>query len=212
MSGHLLLQSSVGGCVVLSQNSLLLDNARTKSLWNFITYFTSPLPLGGLGFIILNSCTPHIFVILEHTVTCKQFVSCIQGGIKHCSRKKSVLTNIGGKWQPLPQVNRLTWREMVKEGKRKWKREGEAGGVWHYSITIRAVLDFPTFQNKETNFSQSPSGSQRKNRIIFPDSPGACTLYLPPFQRVLHITLSTVEFYYLSYAFLNTKLNSKKVY
>lgn len=75
MSGHLLLQSSVGGCVVISQNLLLLVSARTKSLLNFITYFMSPLPLGGLDFIILNSCTPHIFfVILEHTVTRKQFV------------------------------------------------------------------------------------------------------------------------------------------
>lgn len=48
--------------------------------------------------------------------------------------------------------------------------------------------------------------------LFFPDSPGACTLYLPPFQKILYITLSTVEFYYLSYAFLNTKKNSKKVY
>lgn len=54
-------------------------------------------------------------------------------------------------------------RENMKE------IEGEAGGVCHYSITIRAVLDFPTFQNKKTNFSQSPSGSHRKNSIIFPE-------------------------------------------
>lgn len=139
-------------------------------------------------------------------------MSFIRGSAGRESRKKSVVTNIGGKWQSLPPLNRLTCREMVKEGKRKWKGEGEAGGIWHYSITIRAVLDFPTFQNKETNFSQSLSGSHRKPNIIFPDSPGACTLCLPPFQRVLYITLSTVEFYYLSYAFLNTKKNSKKVY
>lgn len=91
-----------------------------------------------------------------------------------------------------------------RQNKRE-EREEEAGGVWHYSITIRAVLDFPTFQNKETNFSQSPFGSHRKNHIIFPDSPGAYTLYLPPFKRVLCITLSTVEFYYLSYAFLEVQ-------
>lgn len=163
-----------------------------------------PLHLGGLDLLFLIPAR-HIFVVLEFTVTREQLVSCTPGSVRPCSRKESVVTNLRGKWQRLPPVSRLTWREMVKEGTRKWKREAEAGGVWHYSITIRAVLDFPTFQNKETNFSQSPSGSQRKNHIIFPDSPGACTLCLPPFQRVLHITLSTVEFYYLSYAFLNTK-------
>lgn len=44
----------------------------------------------------------------------------------------------------------------------------EAGGVWHDSITIGALLDFPTFQNGETNFFQSHSGSQTRNHIIAP--------------------------------------------
>lgn len=110
--------------------------------------------------------------------------------------------------------------EQIDPERKRWKRGREdererekAGGVWHYSITIRAVLDFPTFQNKETNFSQSPSGSQRKNHIsFFPDSPEARNPLPapPPFQRVLYITPSTVEFYYLSYAFLNTKLKLQK--
>lgn len=61
----------------------------------------------------------------------------------------------------------------------------EAGGVWHYSITIRALLDLPTFQNRKTNFFQSHSGSQRKNHIIAsplrqPRSPSPFTC--PAFQ------------------------------
>lgn len=96
--------------------------------------------------------------------------------------------------------------------KRKWKREGEAGGVWHYSITIRAVLDFPTFQNKETNFSQSPSESLRKNHIIFFETAQEPVPFTCPLFKESFIKLSTVEFYYLSYAFLNIKLNSKKMY
>lgn len=55
--------------------------------------------------------------------------------------------------------------ETNGEGENKIETR-EAGGVWHYSITIRALLDFPTFQNRETNFFQSRSGSQRKNHII----------------------------------------------
>lgn len=122
----------------------------------------SSLPLGNVFLfhffvvVFLNPCTHQKFVILEHSVAHKQFLWCIRGGVNRCSRKKSVVTNIGGKWQPVPLVSRLTWREMLKRGKRKWRREGEAGGVWHYSITIRAVLDFPTFQNEETNFSLFP--------------------------------------------------------
>lgn len=73
------------------------------------------------------------------------------------------------------------------EGENKMEK-GEAGGVWHYSITIRAVLDFPTFQNRETNFFQSPSGSQRKNHIMlfFPlpsDSLGAPPLLPAPLSE-----------------------------
>lgn len=156
----------------------------------------SPSSSGKAWCIFLNSYMHRIF--LNTWTYCDLQTVCLclvyKATLNHCSRKKSVVTNIGGKWQSLPPVSRLTWREMVKEGKRKWRREGEAGGVWHYSITIRAVLDFPTFQNKETNFSQFPSGSHRRNHIIFLDSPEACTLYLPPFQRVPHRTLSTVEF------------------
>lgn len=44
--------------------------------------------------------------------------------------------------------------ELERNGENE--REREAGAVWHYSITIRAVLDSPTFQNKETNFSRFP--------------------------------------------------------
>lgn len=57
------------------------------------------------------------------------------------------------------------------EGGENERRKGEAGGVCHYSITIRAVLDFSTFQNKETNSSQSLSGPDRKNHIIFSRQP-----------------------------------------
>lgn len=55
--------------------------------------------------------------------------------------------------------------ETSGEGENKIETR-EAGGVWHDSITIGALLDFSTFQNGETNFFQSHSGSRRKNHII----------------------------------------------
>lgn len=146
-----------------------------------------------------------------------------RGRVERRGRRKSVVTNIGVKWQPLPPENRLTWREIVKEGERKWKSEGEeeAGGVWHYSITIRAVLDFPSFQNKETNFSQShlPPSSlflplswiPEEKSHYFSRQPGSLyPLPAPPFKRVRRITLSTVEFYYLSYAFFKYQVKLQK--
>lgn len=52
----------------------------------------------------------------------------------------------------------------------------------------------PTFQNKETNFSESPSGSQRKNHIIFSRQPRSLyPLPAPLFKESSRITLSTVE-------------------
>lgn len=90
---------------------------------------------------------------------------------------------MGVKWQAPPPVSRLTWRAVVREVDRKWRRGGVAGGVWRDSISIRVVLDFPTFQNKDTNFSQFLSGAHRKNHIIFH----------PPFHALI-ILLSTVEF------------------
>lgn len=54
-----------------------------------------------------------------------------------------------------------------ERGERENGRKGEAGGVWHFSITIRAVFDSPTSQNKETNSSQSRPGSHRMNPVFF---------------------------------------------
>lgn len=148
----------------------------------------------------------HIWLV-KPKATRQHFVSCLLRcrRVRRCGQegarevgKRWVVTNIVGKWQA---VSRLTRREMAKRENERVREE--AGSVWHYSITIRAVLDFPTFQNRETNFSQSPfppSGSRRMNGIIFPESPAASSLYL-----ALYRTPSTVEFYYLSYAFLNSK-------
>lgn len=124
-------------------------------------------------FLFLNSCTRHIFVILEHTVTRKTVCLChvclYEAVSATARRKKSVVTNIGGEMTASAASEQI---DLERNGERENEREkGEAGGVWHYSITIRAVLDFPTFQNKETNFSQSPSGSHRKNHIIFSRQP-----------------------------------------
>lgn len=139
MSGHLLLRSSVGGCVVISQNLLLTWQCQNKILVVFYNLLhMSPSPSRRARFIFLIpariTCSQHLNI---------QLVSWAPGSAELCSRKESLVTNLRGKWQRLLPVNRLTWREVVKEGKRKWRREGEAGGVWHYSITIRAVLDFP---------------------------------------------------------------------
>lgn len=98
-----------------------------------------------------------------------------------------------------------------ERGERENERERERQVV---SGTIQLPSELywisPTFQNKETNFSQSPSGSQRKNHIIFPRQPRSLNpLPAPLFQRVLHISLSTVEFYDLSYAFFKVKLQKR---
>lgn len=158
----------------------------------------SSLPLGNVFLfhffvVVLNPCTHLKFVILEHSVAHKQFLWCIRGGVNHCSRKKSVVTNIGRKWQPVPLVSRLTWREMLK---RERENEGERERqVVSGTIQLPSELYWisPPFKMKRQISLCSPFGSHRKNHIIFLDSPGACTLYLPSHPPT-YITLSTVEF------------------
>lgn len=55
--------------------------------------------------------------------------------------------------------------ETNGDGENKIETRG-AGGVWRDSITIGAQLDFPTFQNGQTNFLRPRSGSQRENHTI----------------------------------------------
>lgn len=65
-------------------------------------------------------------------------------------------------------------------GIEKMKERGRGRGRWCLALFNyhQSCIGFPppSFQNKETNFSHSSSGSRRKNHIISPDSPGAVTL------------------------------------
>lgn len=143
MPGHLRRQNSVGGCAVTSQNPLLKSMKNLKNL-----LCIHPCSAGKARFIHPAPCALFFFVILEHKVTCKQneFVSCTCGGIKHYCRKKSP-----DKYGRKMTVNRLTWREILREGEREKDRENKgererrvASGTIHLPSTI---LDFPTFQN-----------------------------------------------------------------
>lgn len=128
-----------------------------------------------LYFLFLNSSTLHIFVILEHTENTQTVCCVIYAYTGQCQPLQEEEISCD-KYRRRNDIVCCQWADWP--GEKWWKRErenerekGEAGGVWHYSITIRAVLDFSTFQNKETNFSQSPSRSHRKNHIIFSRQP-----------------------------------------
>lgn len=185
MSGHLLLQSSVGGCVVISQNSLITWQYQKKNL-------------GRAGFIFSVPVSVRFCSTWTYNDTQTVCVSYTPGRVKHCSRKESVVTYIRGEWQALPPVDRLSWKEMVKMRERE--RQVLSG-----TIQLPSELYWipPPFKIKRQISLDSP-GSERKNHIIFPRQPRSLYPLPAPFQRVLYITLSTVDFYYLSYAFLNT--------
>lgn len=106
------------------------------------------------------------------------------------------------------------------------ERNGERGGRENEREKERQVVSgtiqlpselywiSPPFKIKR-QISLNPPLDPRGRITLFFSQPAQepCTLCLPPFfQRVLHITLSTVEFYYLSYAFLNTTLKNSKYY
>lgn len=94
--------------------------------------------------------------------------------------------------------------ELERNGERENERERERQ-VLPGTIQLPSELYWipPPFKIKRQISLDSP-GSERKNHIIFPRQPRSLYPLPTPFQRVLYITLSTVDFYYLSYAFLNT--------
>lgn len=81
--------------------------------------------------------------------------------------------------------------DLERNGEREEEEMEEKGRGRHYSITVRAVFDFPTLQKIKRQISLNPpSGSRRENYFIFfADSPGARShsFYPPSFQRVLDI-------------------------
>lgn len=70
----------------------------------------------------------------------------------------------------------------------------------------------PPFKIKRQISLNPPLDPTGSITLFFLTAQELVTFTCPLFQRVFYITLSTVEFYYLSYAFLNTKLIYKNVY
>lgn len=116
----------------------------------------------------------------------------IPGSVSHCRRKKSVVTNIGGEMTSSAASEQIDLERNGERGKEKMKERRERQVV---SGTIQLPSELywisPPFKIKRQISLNPPLDPTGRITLFFPDS--------------LHITLSTVEFYYLSYAFLNTK-------
>lgn len=70
-----------------------------------------------------------------------------------------------------------------ERGKEKMReREGEAGAVWHYSITIRAVLDSPPFKIKRQISLNSPL-DPRGRITLFPQTAQEPVPFACPFSK-----------------------------
>lgn len=190
--GRLLLPSSRGSCILISQNTRLTWQCQNKTfVWLDGVFNLSSFPESGL-FFLSASISAHITLLLylnirwhrnrlchvyktvSSTAVGKEEMSCDKHGRKVTASSACEQIDL--------ERNGVRGIEKMKER----QRQVVSGTI---QLSSQPVLNFPTFQNKETNFSQSSSGSHRKYHIIFPDSPGACNLYLPPFFKESSIGL-----------------------
>lgn len=112
MLGHLLLQSSLVGCIAISQNPGL-NNART-------TYFTwLPFSLGMLDLFFLIPSRITYFAVLEHTVTHRLFY--VYESMSTTAVGRNQLWQI---WEENDSLC-LLWADWPGEKWWKWERENE---------------------------------------------------------------------------------------
>lgn len=162
-------QSHVFGCIV-SRNSSPSTLPELNPGWNLelISYAPPYLPASsGRASILFSWFLLHVFVWFflkpEHTVTHKHFVC-----VAYASAWNQLWQIYGGKMTGPATGEQIDLESSGERGWQKMKERGwEAGGVWHDSISIRVVLDFPTFQNKDTNFSQFLSGAHGRITLFF---------------------------------------------
>lgn len=147
-------------------------------------------------------------MILERTLTREQFVSVVNARRRRALRREEISCDkYRREMTGCAASEQIDLERNGERGKEKMKERGrEAGGVWHYSITIRAVLDFPTFQNKETNFSQSPLLDPRgRITLFFSRQPRSLNPFPVPFSKSPPYNSEHCGiFITLSYAFLKS--------
>lgn len=150
--------------------------------WILRLISNNPASFGRVWFIFCNSCAHHILYLNRQRHASSLFVSRTRGNVKHCGRKKWVVTNIRGKWQPPRQ--RTDW-----PGEKWWKRESERERqVVSGTIQLPSELYWisPPFKIKRQISLNLPLDPKGRITLFFSDSPEAFTLCLPPFQRVLY--------------------------
>lgn len=148
-------------------------------------------------------------LILEHKVTRKQLV-CVMY-TRHY--QALLLEEIScDEYRREMTVNRLTWRELVKEGKEKMKERERQVASGTIQLPSELYWISPPFKiRRQISFNPPLDPRGRITLFFFSRQPRSLYPLPAPFQRALHKT-EHCGLYYLSYAFLNIKLNSKKVY
>lgn len=181
-----------------------------KNLKNLL--YIHPRSAGTAGFIHPAPCT-HFFFCNTWTLSDTQtewicFMYTFGGGLSRTTGGRNHLTDMGGKnwqWTDWPGEK---WRESESERrieKLEERRERQvASGAIHLPSTR---LDFPTLKSGDRFLSVPLWTPEEESLFVFllfwinPRPPRSLCPLLAPLSCV---KLSTVEFYYLSYAFLNT--------